>query len=218
MKLIAHRGAREFFPENTLEALEKAVELGFDGVECDVRRCQSGELILMHDSDLDRTTDGKGPVAASTYDYLISLKIDRRFAIPTLKQVVDRILPRTWLNIEIKDADPTILPDIVKLIPAGQRGRVLVSSKKPVAIASADCPLALAAIHPLGFIALRRAQRLGLSRLVTRNWLINRPGWRAAIRQNRSVFLYTANRRRQLARLQADGVAGVISDTAGVLE
>src|ERR1041384_3084618 len=60
--VIAHRGANKFAPENTLAAFRKAIEMGCDYVELDVRRTRDGALILMHDRTVDRTTDGKGAV------------------------------------------------------------------------------------------------------------------------------------------------------------
>src|SRR2546425_4771732 len=64
--VIAHRGANKFAPENTLAAFRKAVDLGCDYVELDVRRTRDGALVLMHDSTVDSKTDGKGKVADLT--------------------------------------------------------------------------------------------------------------------------------------------------------
>lgn len=218
MKRIAHRGATQHFPENTLEGLLKAVELGFDGVEFDVRRCQSGELILMHDQKLERTTSGRGLVADASFEQIKSLSVNGGYAIPTLTSVLQQLLPKTWLDIEIKDADPSILGDIAKLIPRSQRGRVLISSKRREALAVPAGGLQLAFIHPLAFVASRQAKRLGLTTIVTRSWFINRFGWRRARRTGLAVYLYVANRRRQLAGLKRAGIAGVISDTEAVLK
>ena len=61
--ILGHRGAPREAPENTLASLRRALELGVDGVEYDVRACGSGELVVFHDARLDRTTDGTGPLA-----------------------------------------------------------------------------------------------------------------------------------------------------------
>ena len=60
--ILGHRGAPRDAPENTLASLRRALELGADGVEYDVRACSSGEALILHDEHLDRTTDGSGPV------------------------------------------------------------------------------------------------------------------------------------------------------------
>ena len=61
--ILGHRGAPREAPENTLASLRRALELGVDGVEYDVRACGSGEIVVFHDARLDRTTDGTGPIA-----------------------------------------------------------------------------------------------------------------------------------------------------------
>src|SRR2546423_13072452 len=71
--VIAHRGANKFAPENTLAAFRKAIELGCDYVELDVRRTRDGALILMHDRTVDRTTNGTGQVSELTLSQIRSL-------------------------------------------------------------------------------------------------------------------------------------------------
>src|SRR5262249_53546543 len=71
LRIGAHRGDPEFAPENTLAAFDAAVALGVDYVETDVQRTADGVLVLLHDDDLDRTTNGTGPVAlASSHEVL----------------------------------------------------------------------------------------------------------------------------------------------------
>ena len=78
--VIAHRGARDVAPENTLAAFAAAAAAGADGIELDVTRCASGEIVVIHDDTLDRTTDGSGPVADMPYDLL------RGYLLPTSLQ------------------------------------------------------------------------------------------------------------------------------------
>jgi glycerophosphoryl diester phosphodiesterase len=65
---VAHRGHSIAYPENTLEAYRKAIELGVEMIECDVNITRDGKLVMMHDSTLDRTTNGSGRVSASTWE------------------------------------------------------------------------------------------------------------------------------------------------------
>lgn len=218
MKRIAHRGATEFYPENTLAAFKKAIELGFDGVELDVRRCQSGELVVIHDAQLKRTTNGRGLVSDLSLTELRQLKIGGSYQIPTLSEVIEQILPKTWLDIEIKDADPAIIDEIAKLIPARLHKNVMFSSKQMAALEKPSPGLTLAAIHALAIIALYRAKRLGLKNIGTRNWWINRFVWRLAAKQGISVYIYPAAEPTQLPSLAAAGVIGVIADNASVLK
>ena len=73
--VVAHRGDWRNFPENSLEAIDNAVRMGVDIVELDVKKTKDGELILMHDRALDRTTTGKGLVSEATLDYIRGLKL-----------------------------------------------------------------------------------------------------------------------------------------------
>ncbi len=72
-KIIGHRGAKGQAPENTIASFKKAFELGAKWVELDVKETQDGVLILMHDDDLDRTTNGKGMVAKTNWDIIKTL-------------------------------------------------------------------------------------------------------------------------------------------------
>lgn len=103
MKIIAHRGAIEHHDENTLKSILKSIELPFDGVEFDVRRTADGEIILMHDSTVDRTTNGQGRVSALTLEDIGQLRTHDGQTIPTLSTVMDRLSStKKIINIEIK--------------------------------------------------------------------------------------------------------------------
>ena len=104
--VCAHRGDNACFPENTVPAFVAAAEKGAAMVEFDVRRCKTGELVIMHDATVDRTTNGTGAIAEMTFDELRALdagvKKDPRFAgtkIPTFDEAID-CLPKDgiWVN------------------------------------------------------------------------------------------------------------------------
>ena len=76
---VAHRGHSIAYPENTLEAYRKAIELGVEMIECDVNITRDGKLVMMHDSTLDRTTTGTGRVSASTWEEIQRLDAGRKF-------------------------------------------------------------------------------------------------------------------------------------------
>lgn len=95
--VIAHRGASAERPENTLPAFERALELGADAVELDVRLSRDGAAVVVHDATLDRTTGGRGPVRARDASELAG------FGIPTLARVL-AAFPDAELLIEVKEA------------------------------------------------------------------------------------------------------------------
>lgn len=76
---VAHRGHSIAYPENTLEAYRKAIDLGVEMIECDVNITRDGTLVMMHDSSLDRTTNGTGRVSASTWDEIQQLDAGGKF-------------------------------------------------------------------------------------------------------------------------------------------
>ena len=76
---VAHRGHSIAFPENTMEAYRKAIELGIEMIECDVNITRDGKLVMIHDSTLDRTTSGKGRVSASTWEDVQQLDAGGKF-------------------------------------------------------------------------------------------------------------------------------------------
>lgn len=99
---IGHRGAAGHEPENTLRSFGRAVELGADMVELDVHICGTGEIVVIHDDTVDRTTDGSGLVKKKTLRELRSLDAGRGETIPTLEEVFKLMEGRAGVNIELK--------------------------------------------------------------------------------------------------------------------
>ncbi|GHU69763.1 glycerophosphoryl diester phosphodiesterase [Clostridia bacterium] len=147
-KNIAHRGFSGEYPENTLLAFEKAVEEGrCDGFETDVHLSADGELVIIHDDELDRTTNGSGPVSVKTRAELLELdagiKKGERFAgqrIPLLAQVLDVAKKHSViLNIELKNMPnpyPGLEAKVIQLVrDMGMVEQVQLSSFNHLSIA-----------------------------------------------------------------------------------
>ena len=114
MLKIGHRGARGYAPENTLKSFQKAIELGVDAIELDVQLCKSGELIVMHDDTIDRTTDGSGFIKKLKLKDLKKLDAGMGERIPTLEEVLSLVDRRVKVNIELKG--PKTAKPVLKLI------------------------------------------------------------------------------------------------------
>lgn len=106
--IIAHRGASAYAPENTMAAFRKAVELSADGIEFDVKCTKDGQMIIIHDQTLDRTTDGNGRVVEKTYDELKEFDAGSFFSsdfheekIPLLQDVLEEFSKKLLINIEL---------------------------------------------------------------------------------------------------------------------
>ncbi len=105
----AHRGASGYMPENTLPAFEKAVEMGAQGIELDVQMTKDGQIVVLHDEWLNRTSDGSGWLKDYTLEELRQYNFNKNYPelghvdIPTLREVFELILPTDLvINIELK--------------------------------------------------------------------------------------------------------------------
>lgn len=99
---IGHRGAKGHVAENTLASFQKALEMGADGIELDVHVCATGELVVIHDFTVDRTTNGSGEVHKMTLAELKHLVVEGDFEIPTLSEVMTLCKDKCFVNIEMK--------------------------------------------------------------------------------------------------------------------
>ena len=146
--IVAHRGGRTWAPENTMAAFRKALAEGVEGIELDIHRCKSGELVVIHDETVNRTSDlhtlagtrgGAGLVKDMTYDELRKLSNGAWFGaafkderIPLLSDVLKLIDGRCDLNIEIKNTPveyPGIDKDLIGLLQSYKYpDRIIISS------------------------------------------------------------------------------------------
>ncbi|MER6536604.1 glycerophosphodiester phosphodiesterase [Streptomyces sp. 900105755] len=98
---IGHRGVMGVEPENTLRSFVAAQQAGLDLIELDLHLSKDGALVVMHDAEVDRTTDGTGPIADKTLEELRALDAGRGERVPVFEEVLDAV--RTPLQAEIKD-------------------------------------------------------------------------------------------------------------------
>lgn len=100
--VVAHRGASAYEPENTLRAIRWALDLGVQAIEVDVRRTRDGELVLLHDETVDRTTDGTGRIVELALEDSRRLDAGRGERVPTLDEALDITKGRGTLLLELK--------------------------------------------------------------------------------------------------------------------
>lgn len=137
--VIGHRGAAGYAPENTMVSFERGIALRADAIELDIHPTSDGELVVIHDPTLDRTTSGQGLVSAHTLAEIQALDAGSWFdpsfrdeRVPTLVEVLEWARGRTKVVIEIKQG-PIFYPSIAELLAAaldrtGMRGEVLAIS------------------------------------------------------------------------------------------
>ncbi|MEN6644984.1 MAG: glycerophosphodiester phosphodiesterase family protein [Armatimonadia bacterium] len=132
-ELMAHRGNSALAPENTLAAFAMALKTPSQWTELDVHLTADGEVVVMHDATVDRTTNGSGVIAEMTLAQIKALDAGSWFGaeftnerVPTLAEVVDLVQDRIRLNVEIKSsADPESSRKVVEIL---RRGGVLEQS------------------------------------------------------------------------------------------
>jgi glycerophosphoryl diester phosphodiesterase len=123
--VVAHRGASAEQPENTMAAFHRAVELGADAIELDVRLSRDGVPMVIHDATLDRTTSAAGPVSARTADELAQLTVGGTTGVPRLEEVLQEIALPILLEIKEPGAQESVAGVLLRMEAAD---RVVVAS------------------------------------------------------------------------------------------
>lgn len=218
--LIGHRGARGLAPENTLLAMDVGIAAGCTWLEFDVQRHPDGELFLLHDLTLDRTTNGRGLASECSWAALRALDAGQGQHIPTLDETLDFIDQRASVNIELKTWDGTAaaVADVLRarLADGWPANGFMVSSfhlpelyefkqllpEVPVAVLLCGVPLDWAACaSELQARALNQSSEFVDARLLA-----------DAKARGLKVNVYTVNDADEYARLAALGVDGVFTD------
>ncbi len=131
VNVTGHRGAAAYEPENTLRSFRRALEFGVDAVELDVHLSRDGQLMVIHDPTVDRTTDGHGWVRDLTGEELRALDAGLGEHVPTLQEVIDLVRGKAVVQIELK-VEGTETP-VVRLVELNrcERDVVLTSFHHP---------------------------------------------------------------------------------------
>ncbi|WP_297457905.1 glycerophosphodiester phosphodiesterase family protein [Thermococcus sp.] len=124
--VLGHRGYSSRYPENSLLAFKKAVEVGADGVELDVWLTKDGKVVVMHDETIDRTSDMSGRQKDMTLEDLKKADIGMGERIPTLDEVFEALPEKALTNIELKDVDAA--KEVARIVRENNPERVMISS------------------------------------------------------------------------------------------
>ncbi|MGC1183235.1 glycerophosphodiester phosphodiesterase [Legionella sp.] len=234
-KIIGHRGASAYAPENTLAAFNKAVEMGCRFIEFDVMCSVDGEPFVFHDDTLKRTTNGRGEIGHVESSYLQTLDagswFSRRFKgvhIPHFKEVLEWLfVTNVQANIEIKpypgtdeQTAITVLSHINRYWPA-EKDLPLVSSFSWKALVmcrnvAPEMPLGLL-FHVWDEQWLQKAQELDCFSIHFNRRILTADRVKAVKDAGYVVCAYTLNRKRQANKLFKWGVDAVFSDYPDLL-
>lgn len=216
MKVIAHRGYSGHYPENTLLAIAKALDADCDGIEIDLYRVED-TLVVIHDSDVSRTTNGNGLLSQFSLQQLLQLDAGNGESVPTLWQVLQLVNNQCLLNIELKGADTAEL-FLQELAHAEQQlgvnpGLLLISSfnhhlLRLIQQHRPDLKLgALTASLPLDYAAF--ASALGAYSINCDKDFMNEALVQDAHRRGLEVWVYTVNSAQRALQLQQMGVDAI---------
>ena len=211
--VFGHRGASGLAPENTLASFARAVALGVDGVELDVRLTSDGEVVVLHDERLERTTDGAGLVCETPYRALRRLDAGNGEKVPTLAEVFDRVPEHIAVNVELKATGTA--PAVADLL-AQARHPLLVSSFDHAELARFHSAMPQVACAPLAarwrkaLMAVAGSLDAGCINLAER---IATPKRLASIAEGGfGCLVYTVDNAAGAEQLRAAGASGVFTN------
>lgn len=133
--VASHRADWRNWPENSLEAINSAIEMGVDIVEVDLQLTKDSVLIIMHDAKLDRTTTGKGKISETTYPEIQKMRLKNGVSIytchkvPTLEEVLNLAKGRVMLNLDKADRYFDLVYDLAK--KTGTERQLIMKGRKP---------------------------------------------------------------------------------------
>ncbi len=240
-RILGHRGAKGHAPENPIASFRRALELGADNLEMDVHATRDGTVVVCHDENVDRTTNGAGAVRRLMHSEIAKLDAGHHWSpdgetfpfrgqgirIPSLVEVVETF-PGTPLNIEIKQAEPSIVDLVTRLLKekrceetvnlaaekpevmqairqSGWRGATGYSMGDVLAFMEALSTGTLAGYRPPG-VALQVPERWNEVEVVSEAFV------KGAHACGVEVHVWTVNELSDMARLLALGVDGFVTD------
>lgn len=220
MIFIAHRGASGDHPENTLLAFREALKLGANWLELDVHLSKDGEVVVIHDEQLDRTSSGHGRVGECSLAVLRTYDAGQGEKIPLLREVLELLDEETVLNVELKGAG-SAEPTARLLNELFEQGRLtadnlLISSldvQELRSFRSLQPDLRMAAVLDRQPEDLWRwVEELNLWSLHVETDLAKEDLIDEAHRRGLRLFVFTVNCKADMIRLKALGVDGIFTD------
>lgn len=215
---VAHRGASAERPENTLAAARLAIAQGADVIEADVRLTSDGELVVIHDETVDRTTTGSGPVRSMTLEELRRLDAGQGETVPTAREVLETARGRVRVNLDVKEVDAA-LPALELVRELGMVGSVTFISFLPevwdlVAERGPDSPVVhlVASAQALAGVAMAPVgSRTVAAGVGVPHALVTREVVEMLHRQGTGVFAWTVDDPSEMRRLVETGVNGIVT-------
>lgn len=206
--------------ENTIPSIKKAIELGVDGIEIDVFKCKSGEIVVFHDKKLDRLTNSSGYIEDLSYDSINKIKVMGKYRIPQLIEVIDILPNEIFLNIELKGEETAkkvneIVTEFINRTES-KLDRFIISSfnwkeLEKFRLFNSKIPIALLTdTSPLNAISV--AKKLNAVAINPNYKLLNKNTVNEIKKEGLKIFPYTVNSLNDIDKMKTLGVDGIITD------
>lgn len=219
MLKIGHRGASAYELENTLSSFQMAIELGVDAVELDIRSTRDGAIVVIHDENVDRTTNGTGSVRGMTLEEIKGLLTRNGEKIPTLEEALDFLDKRVKILIELKDGgleEKTL--DLVR--KKGLERNVIIISFLEGAlrrVRELDKDIETGLIYVRHSNPIKAALNLGANYLLPLYRFLHKEDIDTAHEHGLKVITWTINSREDALIYAKRGVDGIASDKPDIL-
>jgi glycerophosphoryl diester phosphodiesterase len=220
--VVGHRGAMGHVLENTIESVQKAIELNVDGIEIDVFKSKTGELVVYHDPFLSRLSNSNAFIEQISLDSIKKIELIGGYFIPTLKEIVDIIPEKIFLNIELKGQDTAFETNKIIInylntynFPVS---KFIISSfrwdeLKKIRSFNKDIPIAIL-VDSLYKIddAIKLAKQINAVSLNPNKEFITKEIVNKIQSKNIKVYPYTINTPRNIRKMRSMGVDAIITD------
>ena len=220
--VVGHRGAMGHALENTVESVKKAIELNVDGIEIDVFKSKTGELVVYHDPFLNRLSNSNALIEQISLDSIKKVKLVGGLSIPTLNEVIDIIPENIFLNIELKGENTAIKTNKViieyinrsnftpsSFIVSSFRWDELVEFRNT----NKDVPIAILvdSLYKID-IAIKLAKEINAFAINPNNEFLTKEIVKKVQSFNIKVYPYTINDLSSIKRMKSMGVDAIITD------
>jgi glycerophosphoryl diester phosphodiesterase len=220
MLRIGHRGARAYEPENTLRSFKKALEIGVDAVELDVRKTKDNQLVVIHDPDIKRTTDGEGLVSELTLGEIKGFSAEKGEKIPTLKEALDFLDKKVKIVIELKETGYEEKVLAVVRENSLQKNVVIVSFMEEALqkVKDLESQVETGLIYVKHKNPVKAALDLKASYLLPLYRFTHTANVKKAHENGLKVIVWTINKPEEVAEYVKKGVDGIASDKPDILK
>ena len=216
---VGHRGARAYEPENTVRSFRKAIELGVEAVELDVRKTKDDEIVVIHDADIKKTTNGTGLVSDLTPQQIKSFSADKNEKIPMLEEALDFLDKKVKIFIELKEAgiEEKVLSIIKK--KGVQKNVVVVSFLEDALrrVRELDPEIETGLIYAEHKNPVKAALELKAQWLLAFYKFTHTANVQKAHENGLKILVWTVNTPEEVAEMTKKGVDGIASDKPDIL-